>query len=61
MLDLLEGREGGVAVVRDIPEDYVIATTTAEERLERERLAGQIGIWPAVQQLAARRRASSTG
>ncbi len=61
VLDLLEGREGGVAVVRDIPEDYVIATTTAEERLERERLAGQIGIWPAVQQLAARRRASSTG
>ncbi|HYM70942.1 MAG TPA: TraC family protein [bacterium] len=57
VLDLLEGREGGVVVVRDIPEDYVIATTTAAERLERDRLGREIGVWPAVQQLAAQRRA----
>jgi len=55
VLDLLEGREGGVVVVRDIPEDYVIATTFADERLERDRLAREIGAWPAVQRLAARR------
>ncbi|HXX37729.1 MAG TPA: TraC family protein [bacterium] len=58
VLDLLEGREGGVVVVRDIPEDYVIATTTAEERLERDSLAREIGAWPAVQRLASRRRGS---
>ena len=57
VLDLLEGREGGVVVVRDIPEDYVIATTTADERLERDRLGREIGVWPAVQRLAAHRRA----
>jgi type IV secretory pathway VirB4 component len=34
LLDLLEGREGGVVVVREIPEDYLIGTTTAAERLE---------------------------
>ncbi len=56
VLDLLEGREGGVLVVREIPEDYLIATTTAEERRERDHLAGAIGAWPAIQQLAAQRR-----
>jgi hypothetical protein len=55
VLDLLDGREGGVVVVRDIPEDYLIATTFASERLERDRLAREIGAWPAVRQLAARR------
>jgi hypothetical protein len=59
ILDLLEGREGGVVVVREIPEDYFIATTTAEERLRRDRLAAEIGAWPAVQQLAASRAAGS--
>ena len=53
--DLLDGREGGVVVVRDIPEDYVIATTFANERLERDRLSREIGAWPAIQRLAARR------
>jgi len=56
IMDLLEGREGGVVVVRDIPEDYFIATTTAEERARRDRLAAELGPWPAVQQLAASRR-----
>jgi len=56
VLDLLEGREGGVAIVREIPEDYLIATTTAEERRERDHLAAEIGAWPAIQQLAASRR-----
>jgi type IV secretory pathway VirB4 component len=54
--DLLEGREGGIVVIRDIPEDYVIATTTAEERLERDRLAARLGTWKAVQHLAESRR-----
>ncbi len=57
VLDLLEGREGGIAVVREIPEDYLIATTTAEERRERDRLAAEVGAWPAIEQLAAARRA----
>jgi hypothetical protein len=56
VLDLLAGREGGVAVLREIPEDYVIATTTAEERRERDSLAAQIGAWPAIQRLAEARR-----
>jgi hypothetical protein len=56
IVDLLEGREGGVVVVREIPEDYLIATTTAEERRERDRLAGEIGAWPAILQLAPQRR-----
>jgi len=56
VLDLLEGREGGVAVIREIPEDYLIATTTADERRERDRLAAEVGAWPAIQQLAAPRR-----
>ncbi|HLW60591.1 MAG TPA: TraC family protein [bacterium] len=54
--DLLEGREGGIVVIRDIPEDYVIATTTAEERLERDQLAARLGTWKAVQHLAESRR-----
>lgn len=58
LLDLLEAREGGVVVVREIPEDYFVATTTAEERRERDRLAAEIGAWPAVQQLAASRRSA---
>ncbi|HET9002127.1 MAG TPA: TraC family protein [bacterium] len=58
IMDLLEGREGGVVVVRDIPEDYFIATTTAEERTRRDRLAAELGPWRAVQQLAATRRVS---
>lgn len=56
LLDLLESREGGILVVREIPEDYLVATTTAEERRERDRLAAEIGAWPAIQQLAASRR-----
>lgn len=56
IVDLLEGREGGVLVVREIAEDYLIATTTADERRERDHLASAIGAWPAVQQLAAQRR-----
>jgi len=56
ILDLLEGREGGVVVVKDIPEDYLIATTTADERRERDQLAAQVGMWPAVQQMVARPR-----
>ncbi|HEX4835081.1 MAG TPA: hypothetical protein VFW01_01970, partial [bacterium] len=56
LLDLLQEREGGIVVVREIPEDYLIATTTAEERRERNRLAAEIGAWPAIQQLAASRR-----
>ncbi len=56
VLDLLEGREGGVGVIREIPEDYFIATTTAEERRARDRLAAEIGAWPAIQQLALSRR-----
>lgn len=56
VLDLLDGREGGVAVIREIPEDYIIATTTAEERRVRDRLAAEIGTWPAIQQLARARR-----
>jgi hypothetical protein len=61
VVDLLEGREGGVVVVREIPEDYVIATTTAEERRQRDRLAGEIGAWPAIQQLALERRTGCGG
>jgi conjugal transfer ATP-binding protein TraC len=56
VLDLLEGREGGVVVVRDIPEDYHIATTTAEERTQRDRLAATVGTWQAIQHLAGSRR-----
>ena len=56
IMDLQEGREGGVVVVRDIPEDYLIATTTAEERRERDRLAARMGTWEAIQQLAKSRR-----
>lgn len=56
VLDLLEGREGGVGVIREIPEDYFIATTTAAERQARDRAAAEIGAWPAIQQLAAQRR-----
>ena len=56
IMDLLDGREGGVVVVREIPEDYFVATTTAEERLERDRLAGRMGAWGAVQHLAESRR-----
>ncbi len=52
VMDALEGREGGVVVVRDIPEDYFIATTTAEERAQRDRLAVELGVWPAIQRLA---------
>src|SRR5205807_433459 len=48
IMDLQEGREGGVVVVRDIPEDYLIATTTAEERRERDRLAARMGTWEAI-------------
>ncbi len=55
VLDLLDGREGGVGVLREIPEDYLIATTAAEERRERDRLASEIGAWPAIQRLAAAR------
>jgi len=58
IMDLLEGREGGVVVVRDIPEDYFIATTTAEERAQRDRLAAEFGTWRAIQHLAASRRVS---
>jgi len=56
LLDLLEGREGGVAVLREIPEDYLIGTTTAAERRQRDRLAADIGTWPAIEQLARERR-----
>ncbi|HET7266094.1 MAG TPA: TraC family protein [bacterium] len=56
LLDLLEGREGGVVVLREIPEDYLIGTTTAAECLERDRLAAKIGAWPAIDELARRRR-----
>lgn len=56
VLDLLEGREDGVVVVREIPEDYLIATTTAAERHPRDRLAAAMGAWPAIQKLAARAR-----
>lgn len=56
LLDLLEGREGGVVVLREIPEDYLIGTTTAAERRERDRLAAEIGIWPAIEHLARERR-----
>ena len=60
-MDLLEGREGGVVVVRGIPEDYLVATTTANERQERDRLAREIGAWPAIQRLAELRRVSCDG
>lgn len=60
LMDTLEGREGGVVVVRDIPEDYFIATTTAEERARRDRLAAEVGVWPAIQQLADSWRRSCT-
>jgi len=56
LLDLLEGREGGVVVLREIPEDYLIGTTTAGERRERDRLAAELGMWPAVERLANQRR-----
>ena len=56
IVDFLEGREGGVVVVRDIPEDYFIATTTAEERVRRDRLAAELGAWPAIRHLADSRR-----
>ena len=52
LLDLHEGREGGIVVLREIPEDYLIGTTTAGERRERDRLASQIGTWPAIETLA---------
>lgn len=55
VLDLLDGREGGILILREIAEDYLIGTTTAEERIERDGLAAQIGAWPAVQRLAAAR------
>jgi hypothetical protein len=58
VMDALEGREGGVVVIRDIPEDYFIATTTAEERAHRDRLAAELGVWPAIQRLADLRRGS---
>lgn len=58
IMDMLEGREGGVVIIRDIPEDYFIATTTAEERAQRDRLAAQLGVWPAIQHLAGSRRVS---
>lgn len=57
LMDFQEGREGGVVVVRDIPEDYFIATTTAEERLRRDRLSAEVGAWQAIQDLADSRRA----
>src|SRR5262249_6717792 len=60
LMDASEGREGGVVVVRDIPEDYLIATTTAEERARRDRLAAELGVWPAIQQLADSWRRSCT-
>lgn len=56
LLDLMEGREGGVVSVREIPEDYLIGTTTAAERRERDRLAAEIGVWPAIERLADQRR-----
>jgi len=56
LLDLLEGREGGVVVLREIAEDYLIGTTTATERRERDRLAAQVGTWPAIEHLARQRR-----
>lgn len=56
LLDLLEGREGGVVVLREIPEDYLIGTTTAAERRERDRLGAEIGMWPAIERLARERR-----
>jgi hypothetical protein len=56
LLDRLEGREGGVVVLREIAEDYLIGTTTAAERRERDRLAAQIGTWPAIEDLARQRR-----
>ena len=56
LLDLLEGREGGVVVLRETPEDYLIGTTTAAECLERDRLAARIGMWPAIEELASRRK-----
>jgi conjugal transfer ATP-binding protein TraC len=56
LLDLLEGREGGVVVLREIAEDYLIGTTTAAERRERDRLAAELGMWPAVERLARERR-----
>jgi len=58
IVDFLEGREGGVVVVRDIPEDYFIATTTAEERVRRDQLAAELGPWPAIRHLADSRRAT---
>jgi conjugal transfer ATP-binding protein TraC len=58
IMDLLEGREGGVVMVRDIPEDYLIATTTAEERARRDRLAAELGTWSAIRNLADERRVS---
>jgi hypothetical protein len=58
LMDFLEGREGGVVVVRDIAEDYFIATTTAEERVRRDRLSAEVGAWPAIRQLADSRRVS---
>lgn len=61
ILDLLEGREGGVAVLREIPEDYLIATTTADERRVRDKLAAEIGAWPAIQRLAASRMPAGAG
>jgi hypothetical protein len=59
LLDLLDGREGGVVVLREIPEDYLIGTTTAAERRERDRLAADIGMWGAVETLARRREGSA--
>lgn len=56
LLDLLEGREGGVVVLREIAEDYFIGTTTAAERRTRDRLAAEIGMWPAIERLARERR-----
>jgi len=56
LLDLLEGREGGVVVLREVPEDYLIGTTTASERHERQRLAAEIGTWPAIERMARERR-----
>jgi conjugal transfer ATP-binding protein TraC len=61
IMDFLEGREGGVVIVRDIPEDYFIATTTAEERAQRDRLAAELGTWSAIRHLAGSRRVSCSG
>jgi len=56
VMDLLEGREGSVVVVREIMEDYLIGTSTPAERIERDRLAADVGAWQAINLLVESRR-----